>query len=84
MELHHRLGPKLKSKAAKIGAGFVDTCLEYLGASVSRISDLRSSSPSKAGKGEVVEGGGRASAAAVDEVTVKPEGGRDGGSRLGR
>lgn len=37
VELHLRLGPKLKSKAAKIGAGFVDTCLHHLRTSVSRI-----------------------------------------------
>lgn len=37
VELHLRLGPKLKSKAARIGAGFVDTCLHHLRTSVSRI-----------------------------------------------
>lgn len=37
VELHLRLGPKLKPKAAKIGAGFVDTCLHHLRTSVSRI-----------------------------------------------
>ncbi|CAM9939084.1 unnamed protein product, partial [Ectocarpus sp. 13 AM-2016] len=31
----------LKSKAARIGAGFVDTCLHYLQVSVSRIRSLR-------------------------------------------
>lgn len=40
VELHLRLGPKLKPKAAKIGAGFVDTCLHHLRASVSRIRAL--------------------------------------------
>lgn len=40
VELHLRLGPKLKSKAAKIGAGFVDTCLHHLRTSVSRIRAL--------------------------------------------
>ncbi|CAN0525813.1 unnamed protein product, partial [Ectocarpus sp. 12 AP-2014] len=41
VELHLRLGPKLKSKAARIGAGFVDMCLHYLQVSVSRIRSLR-------------------------------------------
>lgn len=46
VELHHRLGPKLKGKAAKIGAGFVDTCLNHLRASMSSMAKLRATSPS--------------------------------------
>lgn len=41
VELHRRLGPKLKLKAAKIGAGFVDTCLGHLRVAVSRMRKLR-------------------------------------------
>lgn len=41
VELHRRLGSKLKSKAAKIGAGFVDACLGHLRMSVARIRTLR-------------------------------------------
>lgn len=63
VDLHLRLGPKLKSKAAKIGAGFVDTCLRHLRAAVSRIRVLRASmletSPAPEDDGYSGDGEGR-------------------------
>lgn len=66
VELHLRLGPKLKPKAAKIGAGFVDTCLHHLRAYTSRMKALLASldRTGSGGGGRGVEAGGGGARAA--------------------
>ena len=57
VELHRRLGPKLKPKIAKIGAGFVDTCLGHLRAAVSRVTKRRAElAPAATEDGGIVDG----------------------------
>lgn len=61
VELHWRLGPKLKSKAAKVGAGFVDTCLARMRAAVSRIRALQAAALAAEGEDGRHAGTGRES-----------------------
>lgn len=76
MELHYRLGPKLKAKAAKIGAGFVDTCLGHLRASVTKMADLRAAlaNPEPGVSGSDQDGGDATAVGGVAAVELSSAG----------
>lgn len=85
MELHRRLGPKLKLKAAKIGAGFVDTCLGHLRVAVSRMRKLRVELSATASTAAVAEsqgdvGDGVGTAVGDDDAVLNGGAGGAGGA----